>query len=50
MMERLKPGDEGYRSKRERVDRLRARLGAAKTWPELRGVLKGLLDLLEDEL
>lgn len=49
-MTKLRPGDEGYRSKRERLDRLRERLGQASTWPQLRGVLKGLLDLLDEEL
>lgn len=38
------------RSKRDRIERLRQRLNGAKTWPQIAGVIKGLLDLLEDEL
>ena len=36
--------------KRERIARLRTRLATALTTAQLRDVLKGLLDLLEDEL
>jgi len=33
----------------ERIERLRLRLDRAKTFDELRGVLKGMLDLLADQ-
>lgn len=37
-------------AKRDRIERLRERLREAKTWEQLRNVLKGVLDLLADEL
>jgi hypothetical protein len=44
--------DEGprNRTKRERIARLRKRLDTAVGWLELVGIVKGLLDLLDDEL
>lgn len=42
--------DHSDRDKHERIERLRERLREAKTWEQLRNVLKGVLDLLADEL
>lgn len=42
--------DHSDRDKRDRIERLRERLREAKTWEQLRNVLKGVLDLLADEL
>lgn len=46
--------DNGPRSKRNRINRLRTRIKALsdtdETVLELRGILQGTLDLLEDEL
>ena len=42
--------DDKQRTTRERIERLRERLREAKTWEQLRNVMKGVLDLLADEL
>lgn len=42
--------DHSDRDKRDRIERLRKRLDAARTPEQLRGVLQGILDLLADEL
>lgn len=40
-------GNDEFRTNRERLDRLRTRLERAQTLSEVKGVLKGLFDLLE---
>jgi hypothetical protein len=48
------PEDTARRSKRDRIARLRKRISMLsdtdETVMELRGILQGILDLLEDEL
>jgi hypothetical protein len=46
----LAQDDDKQRTTRERIERLRERLREAKTWEQLRNVMKGILDLLADEL
>jgi hypothetical protein len=38
------------RTVRDRIERLRRRLDLATNFLELRNIIKGILDLLEDEL
>ena len=54
MTERNQPtdrhGNPARHGTRDKINRLRERVREAKTWPQLQNVIKGILDLLEDEL